>query len=285
MDTNGINSNNNLSHTRYTFWLDDVSIFWRDRGYMGFVPNALMTRVEQLNAITLFCIYVLGLLLVCGQSAPSIYLPIVGIVMCVAMYYVFRADQQGIRDDLLRVKHKTSRRRNPLPVDMAEDSYEIESGYYDSGGRLHCGKAIDPIDQTDPTNPTNPTSPTNHIEPMYNLDESRLYQASRCRAPTPANPYMNPSTDDLNQDNVPVACNSDDPAIDTMVRGSFNADMYRDIEDVFDRKNSQRQFYTVAPQIPNDQEAFARWCYKFAPTCKTNQDHCARYQEYRTKYA
>jgi hypothetical protein len=64
----------------------------------------------------------------------------------------------------------------------------------------------------------------------------------------------------------------------------FNQDTYRDFEDVFNKKNSQRQFFTIAHNIPNDQEAFGRWLYKFPPTCKTDQTRCLKYQDLRTKY-
>jgi hypothetical protein len=95
---------------------------------------------------------------------------------------------------------------------------------------------------------------------------------------------MNSSAGDFNKENVPVACNADDEDINKDIDLKFNADLYRDIEDVFNKKNSQRQFYTVAHNVPNDQEAFARWCYKFPKTCKTDQERCLEYEDLRTKY-
>ena len=45
--------------------------------------------------------------------------------------------------------------------------------------------------------------------------------------------------------------------------------MYRDVKDIFGKNNSQRQFYTVpGNQVPNDQGAFAQWCYGMPKTCK-----------------
>ena len=111
----------------------------------------------------------------------------------------------------------------------------------------------------------------------------RAYEKSICRKPTVDNPFMNPSVDDFNKENTPVACNADDEDIHNEIDKSFNADLYRDIGDVFNRKNSQRQFFTIAHNIPNDQEAFARWCYKFPATCKTNQERCLRYEDVRFK--
>ena len=50
---------------------------------------------------------------------------------------------------------------------------------------------------------------------------------------------MNPSIDDFNKESVPVACNADDEDINNEMALKFNQDMYRDIEDVFNKKNSR----------------------------------------------
>ena len=42
-----------------------------------------------------------------------------------------------------------------------------------------------------------------------------------------------------------------------------------DVNDIFGKNNSQRQFYTVpGNQVPNDQGSFAQWCYGQPKTCK-----------------
>jgi hypothetical protein len=159
----------------------------------------------------------------------------------------------------------------PAPTD-----YDLEAGYYDSNGKLHTGgyrsavKSISKMQKDE--------------DIRYTLDEMRSYEKAKCRNPTVDNPFMNPSVADFNTENVPVACNSDDEDIKKDMELKFNEDIYRDIEDVFDKQNSQRQFYTVAHNVPNDLEAFAKWCYKFPATCKTNQERCLRYEDLRTKY-
>ena len=46
-------------------------------------------------------------------------------------------------------------------------------------------------------------------------------------------------------------------------------DLYRDVQDVFSKNNSQRQFYTVpGNRIPHDQSSFAHWLYGTPQTCK-----------------
>ena len=296
------NKNNaNISPDRYVFWMDDISVLFKDNEYIKFVPTPVMTRVEQLNAITRFFLYLIILLLI-FDKADSLYIPIIGLIMVIILYNVFVVDEKGKRDELLRMKRKSESMRDinnelnyrtyqidddgdvvTIDIDrnrynnkdtdsnsIAPSEYELEAGYYDSNGELHIGKYNDPLKSR------------NIIK--HSLDEIRLYQNAKCRKPTVDNPFMNPSVADFNTENVPVACNADDEDIKNDMTLKFNEDMYRDIEDVFDKKNSQRQFFTVAHNVPNDMEAFARWCYKFPPTCKTNQERCLRYEDYRTMY-
>jgi len=49
----------------------------------------------------------------------------------------------------------------------------------------------------------------------------------------------------------------------------FGYNLYKDINDIYNTNNSQRQFYTTPiTTIPNKQKEFAEWLYKTKPTCK-----------------
>ena len=49
----------------------------------------------------------------------------------------------------------------------------------------------------------------------------------------------------------------------------FDNGLYRDVNDIFGKDNSQRQFFTVPGRgILNDQGGFANWLYGTPPTCK-----------------
>ena len=120
-----------------------------------------------------------------------------------------------------------------------------------------------------------------NIKDIYTLDEYRLFKEGTCRRPTKDNPLMNLTAEDYNRD-VSQACNADeDNIVKTQIDDNLDKDLYKDIEDVFDRKNSERQFFTGTQDIKYDSEKFARWCYKFPPTCKTNQERCLNYADYR----
>lgn len=104
-----------------------------------------------------------------------------------------------------------------------------------------------------------------------------------CRAPTKDNPFMNPSVVDYNTD-APEACNSDDETINNSITKAFTSDLYMDVDDAFNKLNSQRQFYTVPnTAIPNNQGDFANWLYRSPVTCKEDQEQCLRYEDLRFK--
>jgi len=87
--------------------------------------------------------------------------------------------------------------------------------------------------------------------------------------PTENNPFMNVLQDDYvfrPERTIPkdILCN---PEIKEEIEDNFEKGLV-DI-DVFGRKNSQRQYYTVpVTTIPNKQTELANWLYKTPSTCK-----------------
>ncbi len=104
----------------------------------------------------------------------------------------------------------------------------------------------------------------------------------KCRMPEPNNPFANPTVFDALEDSPPLACNADDENIDSLnkqVTNSFNDQLFRDVSDLYDVKNSQRQFYTVAGGKTPDTIGFANWLYGNMPSCKSNQGDCYKYED------
>ena len=360
----------NKDAKRYVFWLDDITVLFRDGAYVKFYPTRDMTRIEQLNALSRLFFYLIVLLFLFDKNIEWMYIPIIGLILCIILYNVFEVDDKGKRDEYFRMQHKEAISVGDQPVEYDRyarydrsngcngnncDKYDeyneyngyngygngyednidskyregyintesnisnkneidnnskyvenfelpnlkiladkknadIEACYYDSDGELVCGKNYDSSTQGVAGSFTPLTQRAREFRERdntkFSLDQMRLYEKNTCRRPTVDNPYMNPSVNDFNKEEIPppVACNADDEDIHKEIDKTFDADLYRDLEDVFNRKNSQRQFFTVPHNVPNDQEAFARWCYKFPATCKTDQEYCLRYQDLRTKY-
>ncbi len=303
-----IDKDNIISPERYIFWLNDITTLYKNDQYIKFFPTSNMTRIEQFNALSRFCIYLLILFLLLDKTDEWLYIPIIGLILIIVLYNLFEIDEDGKRKELLRMKRKIASKDIDEPdinyrtylinedgesrfididqqieaeytdedISSVSTDYELQAGYYDSDGKLITGSNYDALSVNKKKEEADKIK--------YTLDEMRIYSKAKARKPTTDNPFMNPTLDDFNKELVPVAANADDEDVQNDINFKFNEDLYRDIEDVFNKKNSQRQFFTVAHTIPNDQEAFARWCYKFPATCKTDQSRCLRYQNLQVRY-
>ena len=92
-----------------------------------------------------------------------------------------------------------------------------------------------------------------------------------CPSVTPSNPLANPV---FGESTVVDTCNlnHDDPPTAREVQRSFENGLPMNEWDVYGKNNSQRQYFTMAP---NDQTAFANWLY--SPdvfTCNKSQRAC-----------
>jgi hypothetical protein len=98
----------------------------------------------------------------------------------------------------------------------------------------------------------------------------------QCTLSTPDNPFANMLLSDLadNPGRAP-ACKYDEHQ--DLIEANFNKGLVRNVYDVYDKENSQRQFMTmpVTTGIP-DTVAFAKFCYGTAgrATCKDDPSKC-----------
>lgn len=90
-------------------------------------------------------------------------------------------------------------------------------------------------------------------------EEFGQMKQKNCSVPTLHNPFMNHLIHDkLDKDS---AC---DYTKETKkeIESAFNTNLYQDLTDIYDKNNSQRQFYTMpVTTVPNNQEDFAKWLY------------------------
>lgn len=255
---------------RYIYWLDDPTILYRDGNYLNFIPSGEMTRVEQLNALIRFSLYSFLLLFIFDRPAKWFYIPFIIMILSVIFYNIYKYDPKGKEKELYKQHDKDTFDS----IDYVEDDkpeHILETGYYDSNNELKISGNYD-----------NKKKNLNKID--YSLNELDEYQKATCRMPTKENPFMNPPITDFSKEFSPSACNADDEDIKDKIEDGFNADLYRDIDDLFNVKNAQRQFYTVpVTSVPNDQTAFAEWLYKTPTTCKESSEMCLRYEDLRYK--
>ena len=90
-----------------------------------------------------------------------------------------------------------------------------------------------------------------------------------CTEPTTDNPFMNFNyiTDDRYR--APACKSYDNKKVKEEISDKFNYNLYRDVGDLYNKNNSQREYYTMpSTEVTNDQTAFARWCFSTGPTAK-----------------
>lgn len=102
--------------------------------------------------------------------------------------------------------------------------------------------------------------------------------------PTQDNPFMNVLISDYaDAPNRPPAANPDDPEIKAEIDRLFRRNLPQEMDDIFGRNNSQREFVTQpSTTIPNDRDTFARWCYASPSMCKDGKmGWCLKYEDLR----
>lgn len=100
-----------------------------------------------------------------------------------------------------------------------------------------------------------------------------------CRIPENDNPFMNPTIYGKNNSQKPCL-SYNNKGIQQDIEEKFNKDLYKDVNDIFGKNNSQRQFYTVPGKTnPNDLDSYKKWLYSTPKTCKEgNGLQCAANQ-------
>jgi hypothetical protein len=99
--------------------------------------------------------------------------------------------------------------------------------------------------------------------------------------PTKNNPFMNVLINEYVENPTrPPAASFEDPDIRQEVEKHFNYNLYKDVDDIWSKANSQRQYYTTPnTQIPNDRDSFAKWCYEAPKVCKDGDlEMCGKYE-------
>ncbi len=115
-----------------------------------------------------------------------------------------------------------------------------------------------------------------HMNGNYDYDSNGPTMKS-----TKDNPFMNVLlTDYVDDPNRPPAGDISDDKVKQQVEKNFNFNLYKDVDDIWDKNNSQRQYYTNPnTTIPNDRDSLVKWLYGNMACCKDgNMSACLRYE-------
>ena len=109
---------------------------------------------------------------------------------------------------------------------------------------------------------------------VHSFPDSASKTHKKCTSPTKENPFANVLlTDDPTR---APAC--DAATVETNINDAFFDGFQQDPYDIFNKKHSQRQFFSTANTMtPNDQRSFAEWCYgSNNKRCKEDNAMCSR---------
>lgn len=291
------------------FWISNPYIILDN--YEVIIPNQNMSRIQQMNTVTrlLFYIMIVGLLF--GLNTLLIIFCLMGIIIIIFFYHVYKNDAMGIQRDLVEESERAQKTigevenfgsksglENPCahtsqvlnkPMVTLYDSVKnkifkgsgydeknisVESGYIDSDGNYRLGPNYSDVNYEDYVKENSKN------KDKVSWEKSEQYRKDTCRKPSKANPFANiVFSDYLDASNIAMGCNVDDSEIQNNMQNLYNSTLFRNVGDVWERENSQRMFYTTPIQnVPNSQMDFANWLYKTGPTCHENTQYCTYYQ-------
>ena len=284
------------------FWINDPYIIFKD--YYEIIPTNSMSRIRQMNTVSRFIIYLIILSLIFGTGENIILFSLIILMLIVSFYFIYKTDPIGVQNDLINENTDPIEKFSSLNcVNCSEDNKNLldktviniydkkkdrvvkgtepydsnivlESGYIDADGNYAIGKDYSDV------NILEWQKEQDTIKKKIPWQKNELYVENNCKKPTVDNPFMNVVFSDyLDASNVAEPCNIDDKNIQQDMQNLYNSSIYRNFQDVFERENSQRMFYTLPIRtIPNDQTEFANWLYKTSPTCKENSQNCTYYE-------
>jgi hypothetical protein len=285
------------------FWTSNPAILF-DK-YDIIIPDKTMDKTKQLNIISRDIIYLIILCLIFYADYNIIIFLLVALILIIIFYYIYINDTMSIFNENIEnikkisenftkefdknykhgdnlelnnsaitlydsVKNKIFKNNNVSSIDVIP-----ESGYIDSDENYKIGSNYSDINYKEYMEKIQ-----NDKNKKISWEQNNDFIKNESRIPTINNPFTNIAfTDYLDYGNLAEPCNIDDEDLQNKMQNLYNSSIYRNIDDVWERENSQRMFYTLPIQtVPNSQSDFANWLYKTGPSCKENTQNCTYYQ-------
>ena len=242
------------------FWLDYPMILIESDRLTEFFPNKLFSLNEKLNSIVRLGMYISIILIFYDKNVKWLSIFIFTLLIT---YYIYV--------------------NNPNTENKIE-KYE------------NVSDVVPEITTPDPVNIDDHQYTGNYSQTQYGVSENKSTnypnKSESCTRPSIDNPFMNMTMKDyLNFDksgNIidrPAGCDGANPEIKKEIDDNFKNNLFRNVDDVFGKFNSQRQFFTMpwTEIIPDIKGEFKNWLYNNPKSCKEDQDYCLLYEDIRAK--
>lgn len=222
------------------FWYDDPNVLFQ---HIEFFPTDQMTYNQSLNAITRSVILLSILSLIVSQNIRTFF------ILAITLFAIYILHYYHMKEESIKESKRAT----------LENFQQLNNA--DPGNDLIASANINTLNIFDKPSPANPFSNVLNSDIDYNPDKKP--------APPSFNANVNTSILDSAKQLV-VDANPDHPDIANK--------LFRDLGDQLVFEQSLRQFHSNPnTTIPNDQGAFADFCYGNMISCKEgNNFACAR---------
>tara|TARA_Y100000992_G_scaffold88238_1_gene56771 strand:+ start:2230 stop:3030 length:801 start_codon:yes stop_codon:yes gene_type:complete len=265
----------NTEKEKIKFWYEDPNILLNQKYILEFFPTENMSYKQQLNAITRSIIILSAIILIISPNVRVFLVSLITIIMVYLMYY-FQNKKEGF--DNLEEIETNDPRGDPEPHNE-EDLENINKGSALNSEDVNIKSSGDPSDELTTSEAlTNVFDEPNSQNPFSNVMISN-YNDSANKKAAPPSYNKNVKENILNSAKQLVQeVNHEQPDIVDK--------LFSDLGEKLNLEHSMRPYHSnPATTIPNDQSAFANFCYGNMISCKENNPFaCAKNVSRYTNY-
>jgi hypothetical protein len=225
------------------FWTEHPNVLFQEAwDFFPFSKEAIICSTTALNSVTRFGLYLGIALFLLTRKTIYLGIPVLSAILAIALYY--------------GMKNQGALRQGSMPGAPFYDKPSFREGF--DGGNAN----------------------NNLIEGSMAADKLiiDIIGSKERTSPSKPNPFMNVLINEISENpNKPPAKYSMKSEIKSQLDSQFTNSVYSDPGDIWNRSQSQREFYTMpSTSIPNDRESYQNWLYRTpGKTCKEgNMDAC-----------
>ena len=241
-----------------TFWFKNLEILFQRDKLDKFIPTQNMNYIQKSNAMVRLSIYIGLIMSILSKNYLYLYIPLGIMAFTYIMFLLKTVDNQSNNNikNMLNINNLNNLKNN----DVIKDHLNL----------------------TDPNTMETQQQTENNTESFkdtYNENLNKRHQHhsinnKKVVKPTVDNPFMNPSPVAPRDIGPPLAPLS--KKTEKLIENTFNTNLFKDANDIFNHRNGFRQFYTVPGNtFPNNRDTFMKWCYSRPKACKEgNGEQC-----------
>lgn len=224
------------------FWANDFKILFKANKLFNIIPSSKMTNEQKMNAMVRCSIYFSVIHYLVRKNSNILFIPIVVSIMTY-IFYINNTEKAFNPKTIEKFTEKKSEKKSVKNVPLFESSLQDNNWSNED---------------------------LSELEQDTNTNINDIYDDNDCKLPSIDNPFGNVMITDIGNPKFKKACDSyNNNMVKRDIKKDFEDGLYMDVNDIYSKKNSQRQFYTMPnTDIVNDQGGFAKWCYMTPPTCK-----------------